>query len=272
MPAACAFCRFAGAALLCSACTSELYCDATCQRAHWRAHKPYCVAARAAPPRPVDEATACAGCRCRFADAERKCYACNSVAYRTFACEEAHKVLHKRECTTAARMMFTHTLELAGKGDVAAMSRTAENLLDGKGCAIDKVESLTWFERNMAAGGRDGLHGLGMWHARFNAERAVATRFFLRSAEAGHAPSFLTIAYRLEDDHPAEAIRWFLRANEEEAGSISAHRIGRMYWRVGNAGEAEKWLSRALNDGEDSAEETRAALHASLLTEAEEMD
>ena len=32
--------------MLCTGCASASYCNATCQRAHWKAHKPDCMAAR----------------------------------------------------------------------------------------------------------------------------------------------------------------------------------------------------------------------------------
>ena len=37
-----------GARMTCTRCRAAQYCDAQCQRAHWRAHKPVCAAAAAA--------------------------------------------------------------------------------------------------------------------------------------------------------------------------------------------------------------------------------
>ena len=148
-PPPCANCA-APAKHNCARCKAAPYCGAPCQRAHWRAHKPLCVApseaAGGAPPSlpPVPAVPTsfippvvdphCGHCaKALPPDNKGLCNACKSVAFCDAACQRAAWQAHKPACLARAKARVrTGEGELGGSEEVLAyeLAQTREQLGD----------------------------------------------------------------------------------------------------------------------------------------------
>ena len=121
----CASCGEPNAKQLCGGCRSAHYCNETCQKNHWGAHKGPCKATRAAaaakpPPPPAGPFVLdlhCGHCGRELSDAsdstDKRCGGCTRVGYCGKECQKAHWPAHKAACAEAAKARMW-----AGEGEL----------------------------------------------------------------------------------------------------------------------------------------------------------
>jgi hypothetical protein len=81
----------------CSHCQAVAYCSVTCQRQHWKAHKPECVSPEKLRKLLQHMAT-CQNCLNNISKNPMTCSRCKSVTYCCRDCQITHWKIHKPEC------------------------------------------------------------------------------------------------------------------------------------------------------------------------------
>jgi hypothetical protein len=274
---ACASCGAAAAPSACNGCHAVRYCDAACQRAHWKpAHKVACAGLKAEREqrerwaaqarRAMTLATTCAACTCIFSPQGNycACAACQSEFYCSTSCQRAHWPAHKVECKGLAAAKFELIAESARAGDVHLQWALGQYYQAGTGVAVDDAASFQWYKRAADAGHIKAQACVGECY-RFGRgvaqDHVVSFAWYERAAEAGDVLAaynmgliFFTGDGVAHDD--AAAVKWFKVAAEgKHAGA--QHALGRCF-EAGrgvprDVAAARTWYRRAADGGDAEA-------------------
>jgi TPR repeat protein len=226
VPPSCAACARADATSICGSCRFVAYCDATCQRAAWAAHKPICKAIAANMARDAAwVAVECDGCSEKFApDARRghRCSRCYSTEYCGTACQTSHwKREHKDVCKAVGEAAFAAKMSKV-EGDPDCMYNVALAYEHGTGVAADARAAFEWYRKSAELGNLPAIKNLADFFSEGTGvakDARAAFEWYRRGAEAGESHSQFSLAgCYAEGDGVAPdlvaAFKWFHRAAE----------------------------------------------------------
>ena len=282
----CSTCGKHDAALTCSRCSSAFYCDSSCQRTHWPAHKEPCKA--------VVKAVAMSGC---------DKIATSPVTTNPGSADYV-AALSRGDAGDAAGALVLYE-RAAEVGHAVAALRAGTAHATGEGTVVDAVEAVRWYTRAAVANNAEAQLALGLCLLSgegVETDARAATTWLARAAAAGSDAASLQLGLCYDAGtgvvaDKVKAAKWFERAAEgSDADTVAdAHfqlaslldlgeggveldeaRAYRLYTLAAKAGhedamfnlgvcylhgegveaqpdEAVKWWRRAADNGHDDA-------------------
>jgi TPR repeat protein len=157
---------------------------------------------------------------------------------------------------------------LASQGNADAMLELGERLIQGQGVETNAAEGLQWLHKAAAAGKSQAWYDIGFVYSNgvgVETNMTEAMRYFRKGAEAGNADCqtsmgmFYQAGERIPGGvkaDPAEAVKWYRLAAEQDHGEAIFHLAGLYMAGQGvkaDSSEAVKWYRRGAELGNPEA-------------------
>ncbi|MCL2589292.1 MAG: sel1 repeat family protein [Betaproteobacteria bacterium] len=193
-------------------------------------------------------------------------------------CGEKDTKWYEEESAKWFQMATEVFRQAAEQGDMKAQFELGGIYCWFMGGRENEEKGLQWFQKAAEQGLVDAQHELGYMYSTgwcvADQDIIEALKWYTRAAEQGHllAQTFLAKTYAgcdrlIEPPHYAEALKWYLKI--AELGDTSAqHNIGVIHAKgqgvAQNLTEAQKWLRKAVEQGNENAKKSLQLLGAFL--------